>query len=477
MSTPHARSQPSQNQNNRSYRLIFLWAVGLNVLNDLWLHIRGRGPKQEPKKPIIQKSRWKALQRCAVHILPATISLLLVPLHMKHYYMGKELNGVPNSTSLYMALLQVAAKTQELLIVASLATVIVHQLRSDLLSGPGVPFGLIGATSQFSQMSFFWSSTFFGALPGKWRLHANAKLLTLTIVSGIVAATVGPAVAILLLPRQHVWEAGGSTFWVNGTFDDHFPKIVGLEHYMPDVDAGPGKENCTGLYAYTNPFCPAGGYPALVHQISSGYISPRSRDVGDELYTQDYLGNAYSTTVTSAPMNEEMRPYTLLYTKLGDLAMQSSAIAVYGPAAWIAHKLGEDWNVAARAAKYDIRSQIMRYKYWSTARSLVNTSLPAVRVVCSLPKLLDRSQDVVEFPWMPEYESATEFIDGDELRVRIRRLESVKIEDDSLRNRSFTDFLRISRVDLARLTWTDASTGVLMGRFGNCLQNCNARLD
>jgi hypothetical protein len=315
-------------------------------------------------------------------------------------------------------------------------------------------------------MSFFWSSTFIGALLGKWRLHANAKLLALIIISGIVVATVGPAVAILLLPRQHVWEPGGSTFWINGTFDDHFPKIVGLEHYMPGVDAGPRKEDCTGMYAYANSFCPAGGYPALVHQISSGYLPQRRGHAGDELYPQeDYLRNVYSTTVMSTPMNEQMLPYTLLYTKLGDLAMQSSAIAVHGPAAWIALRLGEDWNDAAIAAKYDTRSQIMRYKYWSTARSLVNTSLPAVRVVCSLPRLLERSQDMVEFPWMPEYESATEFIDGDERRVRIRRLGSVKIHDDGVRNRSFTEFPRISRVDLAMSTWTYASTGVLVGRL------------
>jgi hypothetical protein len=103
MPTPHARSQPSQNQKDRSYRRILLWAVGLNVLNDLWLHTRGRGPNLEPKTPIIQKSSRKALQRCAVHILPAAVSLFLVILHLKHYYMGKELNGVPNSTSLYLA--------------------------------------------------------------------------------------------------------------------------------------------------------------------------------------------------------------------------------------------------------------------------------------------------------------------------------------------------------------------------------------
>jgi hypothetical protein len=42
-----------------------------------------------------------------------------------------------------MALLQIAAKTQKLLIVASLTTVVVHRLRHDLIDGEGVPFGLV----------------------------------------------------------------------------------------------------------------------------------------------------------------------------------------------------------------------------------------------------------------------------------------------------------------------------------------------
>ncbi|KAF1841286.1 uncharacterized protein K460DRAFT_322379 [Cucurbitaria berberidis CBS 394.84] len=163
MRIPVFQNRPSSGHSKPTYRRDFLWAIGLNVLNDLWLRLRGYKLDKEPKKSIYRSSRWKALQRCAVHILPCLVSLIMATLQLRHYYMGKEITGARNSTSLYMAMLQVAAKTQELLMIASLATIVVHRLRIDLLDGPGIPFGLLGATSLFNQISFFWSSAFIGS--------------------------------------------------------------------------------------------------------------------------------------------------------------------------------------------------------------------------------------------------------------------------------------------------------------------------
>jgi uncharacterized membrane protein len=126
--------------------------------------------------------------------------------------------GEPGRTSQNIAILQVLAKIQELLMVASLATVLLERLRHDMIRGPGVPYGLLGVTSLFSQSSYFWSSIFAGSISR--RAWLNRELFVLILVSGFLAATAGPAVAVLLIPREHTWPAGGTTWWLNGTSDD-----------------------------------------------------------------------------------------------------------------------------------------------------------------------------------------------------------------------------------------------------------------
>lgn len=76
-----------------------------------------------------------------------------------------------------MAMLQIAAKAQELLMIASLAKVIMHQLLSDLVKGPGVPFGFVGAAFLFNQIQFFWSSSFFGSVGGMKMPLTNLRCL------------------------------------------------------------------------------------------------------------------------------------------------------------------------------------------------------------------------------------------------------------------------------------------------------------
>jgi hypothetical protein len=107
--------------------------------------------------------------------------------------------------------------------VASLATVLVDRLRHDMIKSSGVPYGLAGAISLFSQSSYFWSTTFLVSLSK--RTWLNKELLVLILVSGFLAATAGPAVAVLLIPREHTWPAGGTTFWLNGTSDATFGQI------------------------------------------------------------------------------------------------------------------------------------------------------------------------------------------------------------------------------------------------------------
>lgn len=83
----------------------FLRAVGLGIFTKL-VH------RPEPPKLLIRKSRRVALARSAVHILPATISIILIYINLSGRFIGSELEGPQGKDSLKMALLQVAAKLQ-----------------------------------------------------------------------------------------------------------------------------------------------------------------------------------------------------------------------------------------------------------------------------------------------------------------------------------------------------------------------------
>jgi hypothetical protein len=86
-------------------------------------------------------------------------------MNLKGYYIGEQFASLIRSETINLALLQTAAKVQELLIVASLATIILHITREELLYGSGLAIELVGLGLAFSQIGyFFFSKEFLGSL-------------------------------------------------------------------------------------------------------------------------------------------------------------------------------------------------------------------------------------------------------------------------------------------------------------------------
>ena len=132
----------------------------------------------------MESSRWLALSRCAVHILPTLFTIALVALNLKHYYIGSSLQGLITNDDTNLALLQGAAKIQELLITASTATIVFDIIRDELMYGDGVPLGLVGAGFSFTGLSFFWSPEFL------YSLRYNARLWKKAFLSSVSSSQV-----------------------------------------------------------------------------------------------------------------------------------------------------------------------------------------------------------------------------------------------------------------------------------------------
>lgn len=111
--------------------------------------------KGEPPKVLIQSSRWIALSRCAVHLLPAAVSISLVGLNLSGFFIGHNLDGAGSAGDDFkQSTLQVAAKLQELLIVASTTSIIFHVLLKELTMGDGLPLGLLVSGWSFASIRY-----------------------------------------------------------------------------------------------------------------------------------------------------------------------------------------------------------------------------------------------------------------------------------------------------------------------------------
>lgn len=147
-----------------------LRAVGLGILTYI------SKDRAEPSKVLVDRSLRLALARSLIHLLPACISMFLVAFNLQGWFIGIELQGEEDKDELKMGVLQISAKlqvryrhiscskhtkssadvapsVQELLIVASLGSVVIHVLRWELAFGAGLPFGLIVSGWKFTDIS------------------------------------------------------------------------------------------------------------------------------------------------------------------------------------------------------------------------------------------------------------------------------------------------------------------------------------
>lgn len=183
----------------------FLRSIGLAITNDVFHHVLpAKRSHEEHKKIVIDRSRTLAIGRCSVHLIPVTVSILIVVVNFKQVFIGIDFRSVIHSETINLALLQTAAKLQELLIVASLATVNFQSLRHELIFGDGLPLGLLVADFEFTKLSYFWSPEWLGSLRNTAgnprRLHKLALILYLVTI-GALAALAGPSCAGLLIPQ------------------------------------------------------------------------------------------------------------------------------------------------------------------------------------------------------------------------------------------------------------------------------------
>jgi hypothetical protein len=193
----------------------------------------------------MRKSRVDAFIRCSIHVLPVAAAISLVSLNASQYYIGGELTGKNGQDDEKLAALQFTAKLHELLMLASIGTIVFTYIRRELAFGDGVPFGAIFAGLQFQNISLFWSLEFWGTLYAHFsKRRKKFSLIAIIVVCTILGVSVGPSTAVLMRPRLDYWPAGGTTFWINATKELLSPTSVDASPSMSHCDVDLGDVSC-----------------------------------------------------------------------------------------------------------------------------------------------------------------------------------------------------------------------------------------
>lgn len=134
-----------------------------------------------------------------VHLLSITITCTLLAVYIR----DQTWNPSPNEIN---ALL-IAAKAHELLIQASLATILLHRIRVCLRGSQGVPLGFLSAPFALNSVYYLFSKQFWKAAT-RSKSKERGDVTTRVLVVGIIllALAAGPSAGILMLPKLGWWE-------------------------------------------------------------------------------------------------------------------------------------------------------------------------------------------------------------------------------------------------------------------------------
>lgn len=256
--------------------------------------------------------------RCAIHVVPAAAACALVILNCKQYYIGGELEGPQGEDTEKLAALQFAAKLHELLLLASLGTIIFTYLRRELVFGAGIRFGALFVGFQIDSISLLWSPEFLGTMYHEWKAHPGRKmiLISMIVVCTLLGVSVGPSSANLMRPRLDYWPAGGTSFWINATSDLLSPRTISDSPALKTCAVDTGDAACPHgdwqligqeYHAFWPRLLPMGSMPLRINipshlalrtmTIFQRSTSDRYKDNQDNIWGSKY---ALATVPTSA---------------------------------------------------------------------------------------------------------------------------------------------------------------------------------
>ena len=293
---------------------------------------------------LFKKSYRLSLLGCLVHLLPLLMTIFVLQLNFRNVYW----TGVntPNLNARLNAL-QFAAKLHEILINASIASILISTVR-DRLSNEGIPLGSLISSYEISHIGCLWSLSFWGgilATPSKSFLRHRVHSIILSI-SIILVVITGPLTAIALIPKVDWWLRLPIYRGVTNAdpFSDLFTDLSSAvpphtnalrSQIWPAHLAGSNlpTHECLSSNATQGSMCPVAGYSTLLDYASSAasflnFVNlsmPGDSQIGGPRRVGcNSFYNGYS--VSSSISQLLARDTELAYLVLGDAASSTTTL-------------------------------------------------------------------------------------------------------------------------------------------------------
>lgn len=173
-------------------------------------------------KIAFSRRRSVAIVRLSVHVVPLLSAVLLISVNLATWYPRK----APSIPAL-----QFIAKAIELFTQASIAHLVLFHIRHQALGQRAIPFGALFAGLQTANISYLWSLEFIGTMSASWCSRLRRYMFVLFIgLNVILAAGVGPSIAIALIPRTQPFPFGSFSMWLQGSEMELFPFHLNESH-------------------------------------------------------------------------------------------------------------------------------------------------------------------------------------------------------------------------------------------------------
>lgn len=100
---------------------------------------------------------------------------------------------------------------------SSLAVIVFAYVRHVLFNGDALPIGAMLSGLQLTQISYLRSMELWGIALSGIRFRRKLSVMTVIVVAVLLASTVGPSSASLMIPNLNYWPAGSTHIWLNIT--------------------------------------------------------------------------------------------------------------------------------------------------------------------------------------------------------------------------------------------------------------------
>ncbi|KIW12790.1 hypothetical protein PV08_07977 [Exophiala spinifera] len=229
-------------------------------------------PQETPEqsKQAIRTGFWANSSKLLPHLVTTAVTAVVVGLNFRNVYwmdlMAPNVQILPGITQDgALNALQLAAKLHELLLVASLGTIVLHVAHAHLTGNHGLPLGLLTnafsiGSGDFLRTKAFWTSA--------WTSKAHYwRFWLLSLLATILATLSGPSSAIAIIPSldwfpvHHPFENEVLPYYVFNESTALWPERVTAS----SVNSADSGVDCleAALTTQVQDICPAGDFRDL----------------------------------------------------------------------------------------------------------------------------------------------------------------------------------------------------------------------